>query len=96
MSTTLQTAVRSKKLDSAIAIVAEALLLFDSPEDAEKALDALVAGDDGILGTSDDVLSPTTVANIRLLLDSNLVKEILPLVSKATSSCCGLLKLFGK
>lgn len=95
---TLVKGLRSKRIDalSAVAILKEAARLArnePNPHRAvEEALRRLAAGNDGISGTEDDLLPPSTVDQLVKLVDTGLVAQFvdafMPTVVKACDWCC--------
>lgn len=49
-----------------------------------KALDHLVSGKDGIVGTDDDIITEEYVRILRMMIDNNIVDEIITVIKDAS------------
>lgn len=56
-------------------------------EAALQAIDDLAKGPDGVLGTADDI-PPATIATLRALVDSGIVRQAVSHVAKTTQKGC--------
>lgn len=58
-----------------------------------KAMETVAAGGDGVLGTTDDLISPEVMGKLRLVLENRILDEVLDLVVvfRASGAWSGLL-----
>ena len=71
---------------SIMAIVKDA----SKTSDPVQVLTMIAAGPDGVLGTSDDIIPPETIAKLRTLVDSDIAKDIVSYIE--TSGILGTVK----
>lgn len=88
VSLEIRKAIESKQINinSAMAIVKKGMELMDKYKQLSgkekkdlliKVLENISAGNDGIIGTDDDILPPDTVASIKTILEGKLVEDII-------------------
>ena len=83
--------IKAGKIDpaNAIAIVKHVADAVRGDRDAAvEILGVIAKGPDGVAGTPDDIFPPETLAQLRVLLDSNLVGQLTTALASKKFPCC--------
>jgi hypothetical protein len=92
--TTIRDAIKNKSVDTSsamklIVISMEIIESFDVNNNDKKeyviiAIQEIAKGDDMIMGTSDDIISPEVVQSLTAMINSNLLDEVIDIVCLAS------------